>query len=263
MMPGAVLPLPYPWSVSWGEDRYGVWTEFQIKDAVQRMRWIEPGRFFMGSPEDEPERFDDEIQHEVYLSQGFWMADTACTQELWQTVMGSNPSGFRGLVHPVETVSYGDCSTFLEKINALVKDLDLRLPTEAQWEYACRAGTQTPFCFGETIDTQQVNYDGFCPYDGGEICLSWQETVEVKALPPNDWGLYQMHGNVREWCADWYGAYETGMMVDPEGPIEGSNRVLRGGSWFSRGRGCRSAARFSRPPGTREDNYGFRLSRAG
>jgi len=252
----AIPPLPYSWSNAWGEDKYGIWTEFQIHGVAQRMRWIEPGIFFMGSPQNEPERFDDEIQHEVELTQGFWLADTTCTQDLWQTVMGSNPSWLKGSKHPVENISYEDCRKFFEKVNDLVSNLELRLPTEAQWEYACRAGTKTPFWFGETINTKQVNYGG------GVILSGWQETVEVKALPHNDWGLYQMHGNVREWCADWYGAYEAGMVVDPQGPLAGNSRVLRGGSWFSRGRGCRSAARLSRPPGTREDNYGFRLSRA-
>ena len=254
--------LPYPWTSAWGEDVYGIWTEFQIHGVAQRMRWIEPGIFSMGSPQNEPERFDDEIPHEVELTQGFWLGDTTCTQELWQAVMGGNPSWLKGSRHPVENISHEDCRRFLEAANGLVEHLELCLPTEAQWEYACRAGTRTPFWFGKTINTRQVNYDGFSPYNGGEISLSWQETMEVRAVPPNDWGLYQMHGNVREWCADWYGAYETGRVVDPPGPPAGTCRVLRGGSWFSRGRGCRSAARFSRPPGTREDNYGVRLSRA-
>jgi len=262
MRPNAGHLLPYSWSSDWGDDRYGMWTEFRIGGITQRMRWIEPGVFFMGSPVNEPERFDDEIQRQVELTQGFWLSDTTCTQELWCAVMRKNPSSFKGSKRPVENISYEDCRNFLEKANNLSNNIELCLPTEAQWEYACRAGTRTPFWFGETIDTDQVNYDGLSPYNEGKICLSWQETMEVKALPPNDWGLYQMHGNVREWCADWYGAYETGAVVDPHGPPAGDSRVLRGGSWFSRGRGCRSAARFARPPGTREDNYGFRLSRA-
>jgi len=256
------IPLPYSWSTAWGEDRYGIWTEFQIHNVAQRMRWIEPGVFLMGSPPNEPERFDDETQHEVELTQGFWLADTTCTQELWQAVMGNNPSCYKGPKRPVEYVNYEDCRGFLDMVNDSASHLQLRLPTEAEWEYACRARTETPFWFGETINPEQVNYDGFCPYNGGESGLSWQETMEVKALPPNGWGLYQMHGNVREWCADWYGAYGGGKLVDPQGPLVGDARILRGGSWFSRGRGCRSAARLARSPSTREDNYGFRLARA-
>lgn len=246
--------LPYPWSIGWGEDRYGIWAEFQIRRVTQRMRWIEPGTFCMGSPESEPKRFDDEIQHEVELTQGFWLADTTCTQGLWQAVMGNNPSEFKGAKRPVENISFEDCQKFIKKANDRVSNLDLRFPTEAEWEYACRAGTQTPFWFGKTINMQQVNYGG------GFIFLSSQETVDVRALPCNDWGLYQMHGNVREWCADWYGAYEAEMVNDPQGSPAGNTRVLRGGSWFSRARGCRSAARLSRPANVREDNYGFRLS---
>lgn len=261
-MKNPAIPLPYSWSTAWGEDKYGIWAEFQIHGVVQRLRWIKPGVFLMGSPPNEPERFDDETQHEVELTKGFWLADTTCAQELWQAVMGKNPSGFKGAKRPVEYVNYEDCQKFLVKVNSLARDLDLRLPTEAQWEYACRAGTETPFWFGYTINTGQVNYDGFSPYNGGEFDLSWQETMEVKALPPNGWGLYQMHGNVREWCSDWYGPYEGGKMIDPRGPSGGSLRVLRGGSWFSRGRGCRSAARLARTKNTREDNYGFRLCRA-
>jgi formylglycine-generating enzyme required for sulfatase activity len=238
-----------------------MWTEFRIHGVVQRMRWIEPGIFLMGSPQDEPERFDDETQHEVTLTEGFWLADTTCTQEMWQAVMGNNPSTFKGSQLPVESISYEDCQKFIEKVNDLVGHLELCLPTEAQWEYACRAGTQTPFWFGSTISVQHINYDGLQPYSWGEISYGWQRTREVKALPQNDWGLYQMHGNVREWCSDWYGEYETGTVVDPQGPSAGTVRVLRGGSWFSRGRGCRSAARLPRSADIREDNYGFRLSR--
>jgi formylglycine-generating enzyme required for sulfatase activity len=253
--------LPYSWSTAWGEDECGFWTEFEIQGVAQRMRWIEPGIFRMGSPPNEPERLDDETQHEVELTEGFWLADTVCTQKLWQAATGSNPSGFKGAERPVDTVSYEDCRQFLEKLNSLKPDLELCLPTEAQWEYACRARTETPFWFGDTINTRQVNYDGFSPYNRAEGDLSWQETVEVKALPHNRWGLYQMHGNVREWCLDWYGEYESGKAIDPQGPPAGEVRVLRGGSWFSRGRGCRSAARLARVPIAREDNYGFRLCR--
>lgn len=251
----------YSWSTAWGEDQYGIWMEVKIQGVTQRMRWIELGVFLMGSPPNERERFDDETQHEVELTQGFWLADTTCTQELWQAVMGNNPSCYQGPKRPVEYVKYEDCRGFLDMVNDSARHLQLRLPTEAEWEYACRARTETPFWFGETINPRQLNYDGSCPYNGGEWCLSWQETMEVKALPPNGWGLYQMHGNVREWCADWYGPYEGGKVVDPKGPPLGDRRVLRGGSWFSRGRGCRSAVRFARSPDTREDNYGFRLSR--
>ena len=157
----------------------------------------------MGSPESEPERYDYEgPQHQVTLSQGFWMFDTAVTQALWQAVMDNNPSKFKDPDKPVENVSWDDCQRFLVKLNVRVPGLELTLPTEAQWEYACRAGTQTPFYFGDNITPEQVNYNGNYPYVGAETGLYRRETVTVKELPCNDWGLYQMHGNVREWCLD-------------------------------------------------------------
>ena len=259
-------PLPYSWNTARGEDEYGSWIEFDIYGITQRMRLIKPGVFLMGSPHDEPERFDDEKQHEVELTRGFWLADTTCTQELWQAVMGNNQSEFRGSQCPVETVSYEDCLEFLETINDLVSDLKLRLPTEAEWEYSCRAGTETPFWFGESISKSQVNYSIFPSLNGGKnnFKVSFDQlwgTVKVKDQPLNGWGLYQMHGNVREWCSDWYGPYESSTAVDPLGPLSGDSRILRGGSWYSRIRGCRSAARIARRPYMKEDNYGFRFCR--
>lgn len=235
--------------------------EFEVNGVAQQMRWIQPGKFLMGSPETEPERCSNELQHEVVLTQGFWLADTACTQELWEAVIGENPSRFKGAKRPVENVSFEDCERFLVKINQLRPDLELRLPTEAQWEYACRAGTKTPFSFGETITVEQVNYDGNYPYQGGEKGKNREETVDVKALPANHWGLYEMHGNVLEWCSDWKGAYDRGRVVDPVGPKTGVKRVLRGGSWFNFARHCRSAYRYADHPGSRYYSFGFRLSR--
>jgi formylglycine-generating enzyme len=255
-------PLPYSWTTGWGEDEFGIWAEYEVNGVVQRMRWILPGVFQMGSPDDEPERGKGEIQHEVELTRGYWLADTACTQALWQSVMGENPSGFKGEKRPVETVSYDDCQNFINRIDGIAPDLNLRLPTEAEWEYACRAGTTTPFSFGTTITTEQVNYEGNHPYAGGEKGQYRAETVEVKSLPPNNWGLYEMHGNVWEWCSDWYGEYEGGRVMDPKGPKMGDSRVLRGGSWPDDGRYCRSADHNASHPGNRNVNVGLRLSRS-
>ena len=191
----------------WGTDEYGHWVTFSITNkqgnrVTQRMRWIEPGTFQMGSPADEPERYDDEgPQHPVTISRGFWLFDTACTQALWEAVMGDNPSQFKGADRPVKNVRWNDCQTFLQRVNERLSGLDLALPSEAQWEYACRAGTTTPFSFGATITPEQVNYNGDYPYAGGKKGLNRQETVPVASLPPNPWGLYEMHGNVYEWCA--------------------------------------------------------------
>jgi len=158
-------------------------------------------------------------------------------------------------------VSWDDCRDFLQKINAMVPELDLRLPTEAQWEYACRAGTTTPFFFGQNITPEQVNYDGNFPYAGGKEGEYREKTVEVKSLPVNPWGLYEMHGNVWEWCKDWYGEYPTESPVDPTGPAGGEHRVLRGGSWAHSGRSVRSANRNRDEPAYRFRRVGFRLAR--
>ena len=258
--------LPDRWTSAWGEDKYGIWSEVEIFGVVQRFRWIEPGTFMMGSPESEPERSDNENQHEVELTQGFWLADTACTQQLWQAVMGENPSRFKGEGLPVEQVSWDDCKSFFEKVNPKMPGMNLQFPTEAEWEYACRAEISmtektTPFSFGENITTEQVNYDGDFPYAGGKKGEDRGKTVPVKELPPNQWGLYQMHGNIFEWCEDWLGDYPTGRVVDPKGPDKGEDRVLRGGSWSRFGWWCRSAHRNGYHPGFRFDFFGFRLSR--
>ena len=158
----------------WGTDEYGHWVTFSVENKqgqkiTQRMRWIEPGTFLMGSPENEPERLDDEgPQHSVTIGRGFWLFDTACTQALWEAVMGENPSRFKGADRPVENVSWNDCQDFLQRLNERLPGLDLALPSEAQWEYACRAGTTTPFSFGANITPEQVNYNGDYPYAGGK-----------------------------------------------------------------------------------------------
>ncbi|HEX3019614.1 MAG TPA: formylglycine-generating enzyme family protein [Chitinispirillaceae bacterium] len=263
--------IPFRWCSAWGEDQKGIWVEFTVrygekrdKKVKQRMRWICQGRFTMGSPENEPKRENDEIPHNVMLTQGYWLADTVCTQELWEAVMGSNPSNFKGAQRPVETVSWDDCREFLQRINSIpeLSGIGLRLPTEAQWEYACRAGTTTPFSFSENITPEQVNYNGNYPYADGKKGLYRQETVKVKSMSPNAWGLYGMHGNVWEWCNDWYGDYTEKPVTDPQGPENGVGRVMRGGSWFNYAWYCRSAFRSYVGPGLRGDGgIGFRLSR--
>ena len=235
-----------------------------MRDIRQVMRWMRPGEFTMGSPPEEVvNRYEDETKHKVTLTEGFWLADTACTQELWTAVMGENPSRFHHADElPVENISWNDCQEFLNKVNESYKGLKLRLPTEAQWEYACRAGTDTPFSFGENITTDEVNYNGNNPYSNDPKGKSRKKTVQVKELPANQWGLYQMHGNVWEWCADWYGKYDVADKMNPVGPSSGEFRVLRGGSWADFGRNVRSAYRDWLDPGNRNGgDVGFRFSR--
>ena len=247
------------WAQRIGRDEHGLWAEFVFKGITQRMRWVWPGEFTMGSPDNEPERSDDERQHQVLLTRGLWLADTACTQALWEAVMGENPSRFKGAERPVEQVDWEQVQAFIARLNAAVPGLGLRLPTESEWEYGCRAGTATPFSFGETITTDQVNYDGDFPYGDGPKGIDRSQTVEVKALPCNAWGLYQMHGNVWEWCQDWYGDYPEGTTIDPPG-APGVWRVLRGGSWAIVALLLRSAFRSHVDPGSRLHFAGFRLA---
>ncbi|WP_287639084.1 formylglycine-generating enzyme family protein [Accumulibacter sp.] len=244
-----------------GVDRYGLFGEIAVAGVTQRFRWIAPGTFRMGSPEEEPERYEDEVPHEVTLSEGYWLADTACTEALWQAVTGRNPSGVKDQPElPVEQVSWDDVQDFLGELNRRLPGLEARLPSEAEWEYACRAGTTTPFSLGENITPEQVNYDGNHPYAGGVKGVYRLQTVPVGSLPANPWGLYEMHGNVCEWCADWYGDYPTTPQVDPRGAPSGDARVFRGGSCNYFGRDVRSAVRRRREPGGHYGSVGFRLA---
>ncbi len=258
-----IFPKEFPesWASDWGEDEFGLWMAFTYKGVRQAFRWCEPGAFMMGSPKDEPERYSDGLQHKVTLTKGFWLADTTVTQALWEAVMGDNPSKFKGAEHPVEKVFWRNAQTFIDKMNSMKPTLKLCLPSEAQWEYACRAESVTPFCWGEQIDSTLVNFDGDRPYNSGPKSESRRQTVAVKDLPCNDWGLHQMHGNVWEWCQDWFADYPMPSVVDPEGPNTGDYRVLRGGSWIHYGRRCRSAYRLPDGPARRNDCIGFRLAR--
>jgi formylglycine-generating enzyme len=267
---------PPTWASGYGQDRYGYFAEFSISTGPhywqfikQRLRWIPKGSFTMGSPQEEVEgeegRGNNEIPHEVSFAHGFWLSDTACTQEVWKAVTGENPSHFKNEEDsiqelPVETVSFDDVQAFLTQLNERIgKEATFSLPTEAQWEYACRAGTNTPFSFGNSISTDQANFNGGFPYAGSAKGEYRQRTVAVKSLPCNPWGLYQMHGNVREWCSDWYAEYTKNPFADPQGPDSGSDRVFRGGGWLSDARNVRSACRSRHGPGNRDSNLGFRL----
>ncbi len=258
-----IFPEEFPeaWASDWGEDEFGLWMAFTYKGVRQAFRWCEPGAFLMGSPPDEPERYDDELQHQVTLTKGFWIADTTVTQALWEVVMGENPSEFKGEDRPVERINWEDAQAFIAKMNGLKAELKLCLPTEAQWEYACRAESTTPFCWGDQIHSTLVNLDGNRLYNKGKPSEYRKQTIEVKELHCNDWGLYQMHGNVREWCQDWFGDYPAEPVIDPKGAESGDSRVLRGGSLFDYGRDCRSADRGHYVPSDRLNGFGFRLAR--
>ena len=240
----------------------------------------------MGS-DDDYSNIDEQPMHEVTLS-SFSIGETEVTQELWEAVMGSNPSYFKGGKLPVEQVSWNDCKTFILKLNELTGKM-FRLPSEAEWEYAARGGTSTSLYNGENIIIEEINnspnldalawYAGNCGQNftasagcdesNGYDISGWSEkqyddskggTHPVGLKQPNAYGLYDMLGNVWEWCQDWYGPYISGSQTNPTGPSSGSNRVWRGGSWYSNARSCRVPLRdFSIPTDTYY-SLGFRLA---
>ena len=241
--------------------------ELEIFGEVHAFRYCPPGTFLMGSPEDEEGRDDDETQHEVTLTRGYWLGETPVTQKQWTAVMGDNPSWFKGDDLPVELVGWNDCQEFFKKIQEsapLCYRFDF--PTEAQWEYACRAGTTTPFSFGSCCSGVECNCDGTEPYGYGDTRKRFEQiylgmTTPVRSYSPNPWGIYDVHGNVDEWCADWYDEdyYDAdAAKTDPTGPSSGSSRVGRGGCWDIEALHCRSASRNYSVPGYRDDSSGFR-----
>lgn len=223
---------------------------------------IKPGTFIMGSPESEPEKSDNETLYQVTLTQGYYLQTTPVTQSQWEDIMGSNPSKFKGLDLPVETVSWLDTQAFIQKLNQQGEGT-YRLPTEAEWEYACRAGSTTPFGIGNGLDLEssQANFNGNHPYGLGGKGIYRKRTTPVKTFSANAWGLYDMHGNVWEWCADWYEEYPTGAVSNLMGAETGGWRVLRGGSWSFNAGFCRSATRYESLPDRKSYLLGFRLVR--
>jgi formylglycine-generating enzyme required for sulfatase activity len=217
--------------------------------VTMKLVFIPAGKFMMGSPESEKGREAKEgPQHEVTLSKPFYMGVTEVTQAQYQAVIGSNPSQFEGPTNPVEMVSWDDGAGFCKKLSEKARQA-VRLPTEAEWEYACRAGTKTRFCFGDADE----GLGDYAWYSAN----SEQKTHPVGQKKPNAWGLYDVHGNVWQWCADWYGDYPKGAVTDPQGTASGSQRVLRGGSWISSPGLCRAAHRYRLNPDYRYDIYGF------
>ncbi len=246
---------------AWGDDRFGLWIDVTLGNALLRLRWIEPGEFVMGSPEREAERYDREgPQHVVRLTEGFWLAETACSQEVWELVMGSNPSQFKNdPQNPVEQVSWDDVQGFLREVEKRLPGVKADLPTEAEWEYACRGGSETAFSWGDGIDPSQANYLATESYAGGPTGEWRQTTVAVKSFDPNRWGLYQMHGNVWEWCADGPRDYDGASQVDPRGAEGGAPRAVRGGSWIDHPLRLRAACHDGLW-GVRAHFLGFRFS---
>jgi formylglycine-generating enzyme required for sulfatase activity len=251
-------------------DKLAISTDRGVADVVQAiLRVVRPeayssidmefvlipaGTFLMGS-NDAAAFGNEQPVHEVTISQPFYLGKYQVTQAEWQVVVGSNPSYFAGdPTRPVESVSWNRVQEFIRKLNEQEGSNKYRLPTEAEWEYAARAGTTTAYSFGDDLS----DLDTYAWYRGN----SDDKTHPVGQIEPNAWGLYDMHGNVREWVQDWYGEYPVGPVTDPTGPSSGTLRVVRGGSWRYSAQDCRAAYRFHFAPNLRDSSLGFRLARS-
>jgi formylglycine-generating enzyme required for sulfatase activity len=266
--PGKGAPLPGPAK--------------EVTNSIgMKLRLIPPGKFLMGSPETEAERLPNEgPQRGVTLTRAFYLGVFLVTQAEYRRLMGQNPSFFSsegGGRHkvagmdtdrfPVEMVSWHDAIEFCEKLSALPEEKAAgrvyRLPTEAEWEYACRADTNTPFWWGDKASSLQANFNGNRPYGGADKGPNLERTCRVGSYKANPWGLYDMHGHISQWCNDWYGEkyYAQGDNRDPQGPgPEQGARVLRGNGWRGRGSFCRAACRGYGAPDIRCDEGGFRVA---
>ena len=266
----SILIMPLLWIQILVPNR-GLYAEERFTNSIgMEFVRIPAGTFVMGSPPDEPSRNKDELQRQVTISKPFYMQTTEVTLEQWRALMGKR---FFGLFKrkgegnkPVVKVSWFDCIAFIKKLNALNEGV-YRLPTEAEWEYASRAGSQKAYSWGKDIDCTKAMYSNntlksedcvdYVKYRG----LATDDPAPVESYPPNAWGLYDMHGNVWEWVQDWYGGYPTTAVVDPQGAESGTERIRRGGSWFGDARVCRSANRNFAHPATKHNTLGFRVVR--
>jgi formylglycine-generating enzyme required for sulfatase activity len=243
-----------------------------IKNAIgMTFALIPAGKFLMGSPDAESHRAGQEgPQHEVAITRPFYVGVTPVTQGQWERLKNKNPSAFQsgrggGPDHPVEQVTWEEAVKFCRKLSELPAERSAgrvyRLPTEAEWEYACRAGTETPFSFGDTLVPRQAHFAGNDPSGWKQKGRNGGKTAPVATHPANAWGLHDLHGNVLEWCQDWFDEYYyfESLPADPPGPKNGFLRVVRGGCWSQFGHECRSAARLGHDPESRSDTIGFRV----
>lgn len=240
-----------------GEESTAVFVE-----SVTGMEFVRipAGEFAMGSASDVVGRESQEVQHRVWLSQPFYLGRNEVTQAAWQTVMGSNPSQFEecGADCPVENISWHDAHEFIRRLGKISGE-KFRLPTESEWEWACRAGTATPFSTGETLTADLANFDGRYPYAGTPPSEYRARSTRVGSFPPNPWGLNDMHGNMWEWCEDDHCPYPNGPVTDPVGKCESGLKVIRGGSWYFDANSARSALRYTHRPQDVGPSLGLRL----
>jgi formylglycine-generating enzyme required for sulfatase activity len=257
LIPGKIEPNPVSESVL---DQGAVGKAIQVKlpgEVLMKFAYCPPGSFMMGSSQNPVQ---------VQISKGFWMAITEVTQRQWKALMSTNPSFFKSAYDgddlPVESVSWQEAQEFITKMNQsmpLTEGWVYALPTEAQWEYACRAGTESSFHFGDALNGTQANCDGSQPYGASRMGPNLQKTIMVGSYSANAWGLYDMHGNVWEWCRDWHSENLAGG-TDPAGPSIGSSRIHRGGSWSNSAQLCRAAHRCKHAPDSRFADFGFRVA---
>jgi formylglycine-generating enzyme required for sulfatase activity len=243
----------------------GLPLEVRTRKTGIALRLVPAGSFTMGSPSGQMGRADNETQHQVTLTKAFYCGRYEVTQGQWEQVMGRNPSYFKnaGGDAPVEQVSWGDCQAFVKRLCRMegAPEGTYRLLTEAEWEYACRGGTQTAFCYGDDLDASLANFNGDQPYGKGGKGEVRQGTVRVGSFQPNAFGLYDMHGNVWEWCQDGFGEYVSGPVTDPLGHASGNAGVSRGGGWDFSAKDCRSASRLRYAHPFRCLYVGLRLAR--
>jgi uncharacterized protein (TIGR02996 family) len=273
------------WLEERGDPRAHLYRHRRLTNSVGlQLVLVPPGKFLMGSPEDEADRQDREgPQHEVEITRPFYLGIYPVTQHEYQQVIGSNPSHFSpeggggdqvagmDTPHfPVDNVSWKDGAKFCRRLSAVPEERRqgrrYRLPTEAEWEYACREGGRvlTPFYFGRTLSSAQANFDGGHPYGGAPAGPYLHRTTRVGSYPPNALGLYDLHGNLLEWCADWFDSdyYQHSPRRDPQGPPASPQRLrpVRGGPWSGNGHHCRAAIRGGYAPNTRDPYSGFRVA---
>jgi formylglycine-generating enzyme required for sulfatase activity len=232
-----------------GEDQFGLWKTLKYAGVKQKFRWCEPGYF---TTENDPKNNQptSETPKRVKILKGFWCADTCVTQELWYAMMETDSSKYKGKKRPADNIFFDDAEHFIAKYNSYFPGVEAALPTEKQWEYACRSGTNTKFSFGDEITLDLVNYDANISVDSVMPNSAQRKngSVPVKSLPPNHWGLYEMHGNVWEWCHDYHAQQNLGLL-----------QVVRGGSWFNDADSCRSASRVINVQKNDSGVTGFRI----
>jgi len=241
-------------------------TPFSIKEPVLGMEFvkIKKGSFGMGDYEN---LVDSEALHKVKITKDYWLGKTEVTQAQWQRIMGikelhpQKPSPFRNVNpnYPIVSVSYFDIEIFIEKLNDLSNEYQFRLPTEAEWEYACRAGTKTTFSFGVFLNDSVANYNSEIPSRHSLLGVYLGRPESVGSYPPNQWGLYDMHGNVWEWVSDWYTSYIKETATNPTGPTDGIEKVIRGGSWYFGAENAKSSYRRTHAPNLWGFSIGFRI----